>query len=53
MGELKLFEDVKNIINDELIHLSQDKKLNEFVEQLKKTADIKYTEPNTDFDENE
>ena len=53
LGELKLFEDVKNIINDELIHLSQDKKLNEFVEQLKKTADIKYTEPNTDFDENE
>ena len=53
LGELKLFEDVKNIINDELIHLSQDKKLNEFVEQLKKTADIKYTEPKTDLDENE
>ena len=53
LGELKLFEDVKNIINDELIHLSHDKKLNEFVEQLKKTADIKYTEPKTDLDENE
>ena len=53
LGELKLFEDVKNIINDELIHLSQDKKLNEFVEQLKKTADIEYTEPKTDLDENE
>ena len=52
-GELKLFEDVKSIINDELIHLSQDKKLNEFVEQLKKTADIEYTEPKTDLDENE
>ena len=53
LGELKLFKDVKNIINDELIHLSQDKKLNEFVEQLKKTANIKYTEPKTDLDENE
>ena len=52
-GLTKPYEDVKSIIKEELILLAQDKKLREYVEGLKSSADIKYTEPNNDPHEND
>ena len=52
-GLTKPYEDVKSIIKEELILLAQDKKLREYVEELKSSADIKYTEPNNDPHEND
>ena len=53
LGKIKPYEDVKNIIKEDLILLAQDKKLKEYVDQLKKSAAIEYTEPNNDPDEND
>ena len=52
-GLTKPYEDVKSIIKEELILLAQDKKLREYVEELKSSADIKYTETNNEPHEND
>ena len=52
-GLTKPYEDVKSIIKEELILLAQDKKLREYVEGLKSSADIKYTETNNEPHEND
>ena len=52
-GLTKSYEDVKSIIKEELILLAQDKKLREYVEELKSSADIKYTETNNEPHEND
>ena len=52
-GLTKSYEDVKSIIKEELILLAQDKKLREYVEELKNSADIKYTETNNEPHEND
>ena len=52
-GLTKPYEDVKSIIKEELILLAQDKKLKEYVEELKSSADIKYTETNNEPHEND
>jgi len=52
-GLTKPYEDVKSIIKEELILLAQDKKLREYVEALKSSADIKYTETNNEPHEND
>ena len=52
-GLTKPYEDVKSIIKEELILLAQDKKLREYVEELKSSANIKYTETNDEPHEND
>ncbi len=53
LGKVQPYEDVKNIIKEELILLDHDKKIKAYVEELKKSADIEYTEPNYDSHEHD
>ena len=53
VGKPKPFEEVRAEIEAELIAQRQDAKLQELVDELKKTAKIEYTEPNDGFDEHE
>ena len=52
-GEVKDFEAVKNIIKEDLIILAQDKKLKLFIEELRKSAEIEYTEPSDELHGND
>ena len=52
-GLTKPYEDVKSVIKEELILSAQDKKLREYVEELKSYANIKYTETNDEPHEND
>ena len=45
IGEPKPFEDVSQLIKEELIAQKQDEKLQQFVDELKKSAKIEYIEP--------
>ena len=49
-GKPKPFEEVRTEIEAELIAQRQDAKLQELVDELKKTAKIEYTEPDDGFD---
>ena len=53
VGKPKPFEEVRTEIEAELIAQRQDAKLQELVDELKKTAKIEYTEPDDGFDEHE
>ena len=44
-GEPKPFEDVRQLIKEELTAQKQDEKLQQFVDELKKSAKIEYIEP--------
>ena len=50
VGQPKLFESVRAGIESELLAQRQDAKLQELVDELKKTAKIEYTEPDDGFD---
>ena len=52
-GKPKPFDKVRSEIEAELIEQRQDAKLQELVDQLKKTAKIEYTEPDDELDEHE
>lgn len=52
-GEVKDFEAVKNIIKEDLIILAQDKKLKLFIEELRKSAEIEYTDPSEELHGND
>ena len=53
VGEPKPFNEVQSVIQEELIAQRQDEKLQSFVDELKKTATIKYTEPENRYDEHD
>ena len=50
VGQPKLFESVRAAIESELLAQRQDARLQELVDELKKTAKIEYTEPDDGFD---
>ena len=50
VGQPKLFESVRAGIESELLAQRQDARLQELVDELKKTAKIEYTEPDDGFD---
>ena len=52
-GKPKSFDKVRSEIEVELIEQRQDAKLQEIVDELKKTAQIEYTEPDNGLDEHE
>ena len=52
-GKPKSFDKVRSEIEVELIEQRQDAKLQELVDELKKTAQIEYTEPDDVLDEHE
>ena len=53
VGEPKPFNEVQSVIQEELIAQRQDEKLQSFVDGLKETATIKYTEPENRYDEHD
>ena len=49
VGKPKPFEEVEDLIREELVAQKQDEKLQQFVDELKKIAQIEYVEPEDSF----
>ena len=50
-GEIKPYEDVEDIINQELAAIMKDSKLKEVVDKLKEASDVKYIEPDDNLND--
>ena len=50
-GEIKPYEDVEDIINQELVAIMKDSKLKEVVDKLKEASDVKYIEPDDNLND--
>ena len=49
VGKPKPFEEVEDLIREEIVAQKQDEKLQQFVDELKKIAQIEYVEPEDSF----